>query len=145
MDRNPLANAGDTGLIPGLGRSLGEGNGHPLQYSCLENFMDRGAWWARYSPWGCKQLDTIEQLRLSLFHQKIPRALEQLKPMQHNYWTCALEPSSCVYWSPCAWSLCSTTREATAVRSQCPQGRVAPLSATRESLSTSGKTQHNQN
>ena len=39
-------NAGDPGLIPGLGRSLGEGNGNPLQYSCLENSMDGGAWWA---------------------------------------------------------------------------------------------------
>ena len=39
-------NAGDLGLIPGLGRSPGEGNGNPLQYSCLENPMDRGAWWA---------------------------------------------------------------------------------------------------
>ena len=39
-------NAGDLGLIPGLGRSSGEGNGNPLQYSCLENTMDRGAWWA---------------------------------------------------------------------------------------------------
>ena len=39
-------NAGDLGLIPGLGRSLGEGNGNPLQYSCLENPMGRGAWWA---------------------------------------------------------------------------------------------------
>ena len=38
--------AGDIGLIPGLGRSPGEGNGNPLQYSCLENPMDRGAWWA---------------------------------------------------------------------------------------------------
>ena len=38
--------AGDPGSIPGLGRSPGEGNGNPLQYSCLENFMDRGAWWA---------------------------------------------------------------------------------------------------
>ena len=36
-------NAGDAGLIPGLGRSTGEGNGYPLQYSCLENSMDRGA------------------------------------------------------------------------------------------------------
>ena len=36
-------NAGDPGLIPGLGRSPGEGNGYPLQYSCLENSMDRGA------------------------------------------------------------------------------------------------------
>ena len=37
-------NAGDLGSIPGSGRSPGEGNGHPLQYSCLENSMDRGAW-----------------------------------------------------------------------------------------------------
>ena len=39
-------NAGDPGSIPRLGRSPGEGNGNPLQYSCLENPMDRGAWWA---------------------------------------------------------------------------------------------------
>ena len=39
-------NAGDQGLIPGSGRSPGEGNGNPLQYSCLENPMDGGAWWA---------------------------------------------------------------------------------------------------
>ena len=37
-------NAGDLGLIPGQGRSPGEGNGNPLQYSCLENSMDEGAW-----------------------------------------------------------------------------------------------------
>ena len=45
--KNPPANAGDSGSIPGLGRSPGEGTGNPLQYSCLENFMDRGAWQAR--------------------------------------------------------------------------------------------------
>ena len=39
-------NAGDLGSIPGSGRSPGEGNGNPFQYSCLENPMDRGAWWA---------------------------------------------------------------------------------------------------
>ena len=39
-------NVGDMGSIPGSGRSPGEGNGNPLQYSCLENSMDRGAWWA---------------------------------------------------------------------------------------------------
>ena len=44
--KNPPANAGDTGVIFGLGRSLGEGNGNPLQYSCLENLRERGAWWA---------------------------------------------------------------------------------------------------
>ena len=38
--------AGDPGSIPGLGRSPGEGNGNPLQYSCLENPMDGGVWWA---------------------------------------------------------------------------------------------------
>ena len=38
--------AGDTGSIPGSGRYPGEGNGNPFQYSCLENSMDRGAWWA---------------------------------------------------------------------------------------------------
>ena len=44
--KNLPANAGDLGSIPGLGRSSGEGNGNPLQYACLENPMDRGAWWA---------------------------------------------------------------------------------------------------
>ena len=47
--KNPPANAGDARdsiLIPGHGRSPGEGNGSPLQYSCLEDSMDRGAWWA---------------------------------------------------------------------------------------------------
>ena len=44
MIKNPPANAGAMGLIPGLGKSPGEGNGNPLQYSCLENSMDRGAW-----------------------------------------------------------------------------------------------------
>ena len=49
MVKNLPANAGDVrdmGLIPGSGRSPGEGNGYPLQYSCLENPKDRGAWWA---------------------------------------------------------------------------------------------------
>ena len=47
--KNPSANAGDVrdvGLIPGSGRSPGRGHGNPLEYSCLENPMDRGAWWA---------------------------------------------------------------------------------------------------
>ena len=39
-------NAGDLGSVPGLGRSPGEGNSNPLQYYCLKNSMDRGAWWA---------------------------------------------------------------------------------------------------
>ena len=54
----------DPGSIPGLGRSLEERNGYPLQYSCLENSMDRGAWWA-LSPWGHIESDISEQLILS--------------------------------------------------------------------------------
>ena len=45
-DKAPVCNAGDLGWIPGSGRSPGEGNGNPLQHSCLENPMDRGAWQA---------------------------------------------------------------------------------------------------
>ena len=44
--------------FPGSGRSPGGGNSNPLQYSCLENPMDRGAW--RYNPWGTKELDMTE-------------------------------------------------------------------------------------
>ena len=55
-------NAGDPGLIPCLGRSQGEANGYPLQSSCLKNSMDRGAWWATYSSWYHKKLDTAEWL-----------------------------------------------------------------------------------
>ena len=44
--KNPPANAGDAGSIPGLGRSPGEVTNYPLQYSCLGSTMDRGAWWA---------------------------------------------------------------------------------------------------
>ena len=61
MVKNPLANAGDardTGSIPGSGRSPGEGNGNPLQYSCLESPMDRGAWQATVH--GVAELDTAD-------------------------------------------------------------------------------------
>ena len=44
MVKNPLVNAGDSGPIPGSGRSPGKGNGNPLQYSCLGNPTDKGAW-----------------------------------------------------------------------------------------------------
>ena len=46
MVKNPPASIGDVGLIPGSGRFPGEGNDNPLQYSCLGNPLDRGAWWA---------------------------------------------------------------------------------------------------
>ena len=44
--KEPADKMGDLGLTPGSGRSPGEGNGYPLQYSCLQNSMDRGDWWA---------------------------------------------------------------------------------------------------
>ena len=49
VGKESTCNAGDLGLIPGLGRFLGEGNGNPLQCSCLENPRDGGAWWAAIS------------------------------------------------------------------------------------------------
>ena len=60
--KESACNAGDTGdvgSIPESGRSPGEGNGNPLQYSCLENSMDRGAWWATESA---KDSDMTERL-----------------------------------------------------------------------------------
>ena len=61
--KESACNEGDPGSTPESGRSPGEGNGNTLQYSCLENSMDRGAWWA-YSPWSHKELDTTKCLTL---------------------------------------------------------------------------------
>ena len=47
-DKESACNVGDLGLMPGSERSPGERNGYPLQYSCLENSVDRGAWWAAF-------------------------------------------------------------------------------------------------
>ena len=54
--KNPPANAGDRGSIPGLGRSVGEGNDNSLQYSCLGNPTDRRAWWTTVH-WAAKESD----------------------------------------------------------------------------------------
>ena len=68
MVKNPPANAGDVrdlGLIPGSGRSPGGGQGNPLQYSCLENPVEREAWWARVYG-GCKESNTTEVTEYTL-------------------------------------------------------------------------------
>ena len=59
--KNPPA-----GLIPGLASSPGEENGNPLQYSCLENSMNRGDWPAINSPWGYKESDVTEHAHISI-------------------------------------------------------------------------------
>ena len=67
VGKESACSAGDPGSIPGSGRSPGEGYGNPLQYSCLENPMDRGAWWATQSM-GSQELDKTLQLN----HHHIP-------------------------------------------------------------------------
>ena len=67
--KNPHADAGDAadaGSIPGLGRSPGEGNENPLQSSCLENPMDRGAWWATVHEFAKESVVTNELNNFSL-------------------------------------------------------------------------------
>ena len=81
MVKNLPANAGNTrdaGSVPGLGRSPGEENGYPLQYSCLENSMGREPG-RLHSPWSHKESDMTERLTLSLLHLqgrciKVPNA-----------------------------------------------------------------------
>ena len=63
MVKNPPANVGDPGSIPGLGRSPGGVHGNPLQYSCVENPHGQRSL-AGYGPWGHKELDTTEQISI---------------------------------------------------------------------------------
>ena len=74
---------GDQGLIPGLGRSPGEGNGKPLQYSCLESPMDKGAWRATVHG-GHKELDMTEWLHFEHSKHIHLRALHLPSPRYRN-------------------------------------------------------------
>ena len=75
--KTSVYNAGDLGSIPGSGRSPGEGKGNQLQYSCLENPMDRGAW----CPWGRKESDTTEWL-----HFHFQRFVKSSHVVVNIYW-----------------------------------------------------------
>ena len=66
MIKDLPANTGDEGSTPGLGRFPGGEKGNPLQYSCLENSMDRKAWQGE-SPWVCKELDTTEHTHNTVY------------------------------------------------------------------------------
>ena len=82
---NPVAqlvesacNAGDLGSIPRLGRSPGEGNGNPFQYSCLENSMDRGSWWATVHGWQRVRHDGVTNTCTQLASQTITQECKHL-------------------------------------------------------------------
>ena len=88
--------AGDLGSIPGLGGCPGEGNGYPLQYSCLGNPMDRGAWWA---PWGYKESDTTKHTHILSKVNDIN--LGYLNPFPHSFYFFCLFFNICLFiWLP---------------------------------------------
>ena len=81
-------NAGDPGSIPGLGRTPGEGHGNPLRCSCLENSMNRGAWWATVHG-VTKSQDTTEQLTHRYQNSQITLWAYWYShriPVDHEYW-----------------------------------------------------------
>ena len=84
-------NVGDLGSIPGSGRSPGEGNGNPLQYSCLENPMDRGAWWATvhgvaesWTQLTGYMLTLSQRIGVSASHPLLPPSPPVLNLSQHQ-------------------------------------------------------------
>ena len=108
--KEPACSAGDQGSISGSGRCPGEGNGNPLQYSWLENPMDRGAWWARDH----KESDTTDWLTLSLL-------LSHNGNLNSNIPFSAFFPSLYHFLSPFPVFLRSTLKE-TACRHDFPSG-----------------------
>ena len=83
MVKNPLANAGNVGLIPGSGRSPGEGNGNPLQNSCVENSMDRGAWLATVHGFSKSRTRLMTNINLYQLFQKFLKNIKH--PQTHFY------------------------------------------------------------
>ena len=105
--KESTCNAGNASSIPGSGRSPGEGNGNPLQYSCLENPTDRG------EPWGCKESDTTEQL--SLTHSLLLKNLPEMQktPVQFLGREDPLEKGMASHSSILAWRIPWTEEWAT--------------------------------
>ena len=90
---NPPAEAGDVGSIPGSRRSPGGGHGNPLQYSCLENPMDRGAWWATVLQ-GHKESDVTEHTK-ELYKTETFNSVQSLSHVRlfATRWTAARQAS----------------------------------------------------
>ena len=84
--KESTCNVTDLGSVPGLGRSPGEGNGNPLQYSCLENPMDRGAWWATVHrvtwswTWLSNYTTTTDVSKICMFSEKVYKHRIQWNP-----------------------------------------------------------------
>ena len=83
---NTPANAEDDSLIPGLGRSPGGGHGNPLQYSCLENPMNRGAWWAAVHR-VAKSQTWLNQLSKHCLFKRVPNLGPWSSPKLTDKWT----------------------------------------------------------
>ena len=94
--KDSASSAGDPGLIPGSVRSPGEGTGTPLQYSCLENPMDRGAWWAT-SPWSRKESDMTQRFHFLSFYTSIKNKWHKKEEGRNKKMSCkwiCLTPST---------------------------------------------------
>ena len=76
--KKSASNAGDAGFISGLGRSPGEVNGNPLQYSCLGNPMDRGTWWAKVH--GTAEMNMTQRLNMHALCMHISVCYELINP-----------------------------------------------------------------
>ena len=101
--RASVYNAGDPSLIPGLGRSPGEGNGNPLQYYCLENPMDRGAWLATVH--GVAQSRTrLSHFTFIFFHMGICLQCRETQ-VQSLSWEDPLEKGMATHSSILAWRI----------------------------------------
>ena len=92
--KNPSANVGDAGLIPGWGRYPGEANGNPLQYFCLGNPMARGTWWG-YSPWGHKRVGSTQRLNNNCVIHSKHRCFRNFRK-QDTVELCLFQPQNAV-------------------------------------------------